>query len=136
MKLIAASVMAAAVALAGQWLKTPTTGVPRTPDGKPDLAAPAPKAADGHPDLSGVWRPNSQPLQDLSIGVPNGDVPYLPWSAQVVKERANGARGKDDPAAYCVPGMPKLVTNTPRGLVSGRHSHSPLPAATMRPSES
>ena len=55
MKLMAASVMTAALALAGQWLNTPTPGVPRTADGKPDLAAAAPKAADGHPDLSGVW---------------------------------------------------------------------------------
>src|ERR1051325_11124562 len=108
MKLMAAAAIGATLA-AGQWLNTPTTGMPKTPDGKVDLAAPAPKAADGHPDLSGVWTPNSRPLQDLSIGVANRDVPYLPWSEQLTKTRANGARGKDDPAAYCVPGMPKLV---------------------------
>jgi hypothetical protein len=108
MKLMVAALMAAALA-SGQWLNTPTPGIPRTPDGKPDLAAPAPKAADGHPDLSGVWTPNSRPLQDLSVAVPNRDVPYLPWSAQLTTERAGGAKGKDDPAAYCVPGMPKLV---------------------------
>jgi hypothetical protein len=108
MKLMAAAAIALALA-SGQWLNTPTTGVPRTADGKPDLNAPAPKAADGHPDLSGVWTPNSRVLQDLSVGVENRDVPYLPWSAQLTKERAGGARGKDDPAAYCVPGMPKLV---------------------------
>jgi hypothetical protein len=38
-----------------QWLNYRTPGVPRTPDGKPNLAAPAPRAADGRPDLSGVW---------------------------------------------------------------------------------
>ncbi|HUK33879.1 MAG TPA: hypothetical protein VLV86_08225, partial [Vicinamibacterales bacterium] len=109
MKLAALSVMAAALALSGQWLHTPTPNVPLTADGKPDLNASAPKAADGHPDLSGVWTPNSRALQDLSIGVANRDVPYQPWAAQLTKERANGARGKDDPAAYCVPGMPKLI---------------------------
>ncbi len=108
MKLMAAAAMAAALA-SGQWLNTPTPGAPRTPDGKVDLNAPAPKTADGHPDLSGVWTPNSRPLQDLSVGVPNRDIPFLPWSAQLAKERAGGARGKDDPAAYCVPGMPKLI---------------------------
>ena len=108
MKLMAAVGLAATLA-SGQWLNTPTTNVPKTPDGKVDVNAPAPKAADGHPDLSGVWTPNSRPLQDLSIGVPNRDVPYLPWSGQLAKERAGGARGKDDPAAYCVPGMPKLI---------------------------
>src|SRR5256885_16042981 len=108
MKLMAGAALAAALA-SGQWWNTPAPGVPRTAEGKVDLSAPAPKAADGHPDLSGVWMPNSRPLQDLSVAVANGDVPYLPWSAQLAKERAGGARGKDDPAAYCVPGMPKLI---------------------------
>ncbi len=99
----------ASVSLGAQWLKTPTPNVPRAADGKPDLNAPAPRAADGHPDLSGVWMPNSRALQDLSIGVPNREVPYQPWAEQLTRQRANGARGKDDPAAACVPGMPKLV---------------------------
>jgi len=107
MKLLVAAGLA--LALGGQWLNTPTTNMPKTADGKVDLNAPAPKAADGHPDLSGVWTPNSRPLQDLSVGVANRDVPYLPWAADLTKTRANGARGKDDPAAYCVPGMPKLI---------------------------
>jgi hypothetical protein len=38
-----------------QWLNYPTPGTPRTPDGKPNLAAPAPRAPDGKPDLTGVW---------------------------------------------------------------------------------
>jgi hypothetical protein len=109
MRLLLSPLMAAALALGGQWLNTPTAGMPKTPDGKVDVNAPAPKAADGHPDLSGVWTPNSRPLQDLSVGVANRDVPYLPWAEQLTKTRANGAKGKDDPAAYCVPGMPKLI---------------------------
>ena len=36
------------------WIgKTP--GIPRTPDGKPNLTAPAPRGPGGKPDLSGVW---------------------------------------------------------------------------------
>jgi hypothetical protein len=38
-----------------QWLNYPTPGTPRTPDGKPNLAAPTPRTAEGKPDLSGVW---------------------------------------------------------------------------------
>ena len=38
-----------------QRLKFPTPGTPRTPDGKPNLAAAVPRAPDGKPDLAGVW---------------------------------------------------------------------------------
>jgi hypothetical protein len=47
--------MAVAAPADAQWLKQPTPNIPRTADGKPDLAAPPPRVADGHPDLSGVW---------------------------------------------------------------------------------
>jgi len=112
----AVRVVAPAVVLAAlgstasaQWLNTPMPNLPRTADGKPNLTAPAPMAADGHPDLSGVWMPNTRGLQDLAVGMNGAEIPYQPWAAQTVKDRANGARGKDDPAAHCVPGMPKLV---------------------------
>jgi hypothetical protein len=42
-------------AVQAQWLKYVAPGTPVTRDGKPDLAAKAPRAADGKPDLSGVW---------------------------------------------------------------------------------
>src|SRR5207249_10635813 len=38
-----------------QWPQVKTPGIPRLPNGKADLSAPAPRAVDGHPDLSGVW---------------------------------------------------------------------------------
>jgi hypothetical protein len=38
-----------------QWLNYPAPGTPRTPDGKVNLTAPAPRTVDGKPDLSGTW---------------------------------------------------------------------------------
>jgi hypothetical protein len=102
--LLIAAAMASTVS--AQWFNYPTPGIPRTADGKPNLTAPVPKAADGHPDLSGVWSPDSRPLQVIA---PTAAIPFQPWSAKLSEERADGARGMDDPAAYCVPGMPKLL---------------------------
>ena len=48
-----------------QWLNFPTPGTPRTPDGKPNLAAPTPRALDGKPDLSGVWLHERTSLAEL-----------------------------------------------------------------------
>lgn len=50
-----AAVLVLAVAASAQWLDYREPGVPRTPDGKVNLKAPAPKDSSGKPDLSGVW---------------------------------------------------------------------------------
>ena len=52
---ITVAFVAASATLFAQWPHYTATGVPMTPDGKPDLDAPTPRAADGKPDLSGVW---------------------------------------------------------------------------------
>lgn len=43
------------IAAHAQWLNYREPGVPRTPDGKADVRAPAPTDPSGRPDLSGVW---------------------------------------------------------------------------------
>ena len=45
----------ALAAVLAQWPAYKRADVPRLPDGKVDVNAPAPKFLDGHPDLSGVW---------------------------------------------------------------------------------
>jgi len=41
----AALVFASVVPAAAQWINYPTAGIPRLPDGKPNLSAPAPRTA-------------------------------------------------------------------------------------------
>jgi hypothetical protein len=48
-----------------QWLNFPTPGTPRTPDGKPNLAAPVPRTAEGKPNLSGVWLHEHTSLEEM-----------------------------------------------------------------------
>jgi hypothetical protein len=65
-------------ALLAQWPSYPTPGVPRTPDGKPNLSAPAPKTADGKPDLTGIWENVRPPIQttvpNVKTAGPNDDI--------------------------------------------------------------
>jgi hypothetical protein len=52
----AAVLLLLSVALDAQWLKHPTPGIPRLPDGRANLAAPTPRTADGNrisPDCGG-----------------------------------------------------------------------------------
>jgi hypothetical protein len=43
-------VVVLSVTAQAQWLNFATPGVPRTPDSKPNLTAPAPRTAEGTPD--------------------------------------------------------------------------------------
>ena len=52
-------------AVQAQWLNYPTPGLPRTKDGKVNLAAPAPRTKDGRPDLSGVWHVQPTGLPEM-----------------------------------------------------------------------
>ena len=101
-----------------QWLKLPLPGTPRTPDGKPDLTAPAPKTLDGKPDLSGLWHADAgRYLENLAgDGV---EVPMLPWAAAVYKERFDSL-GRDKPQVRCMPhGVPDamLVAGIPFKII-------------------
>jgi len=106
---VLALVGATGSAASAQWTKIPQT-VPRTPDGKPNLFAPAPKLPDGHPDLSGVWAaPGGKYVQNVAADLKPGDVPYQPWAKALVDSRAGGARGGEDPDANCLaPGVPRI----------------------------
>ena len=99
-------------AASAQWLNYPTAGIPRTPDGKPNLAAPAPKTADGKPDLSGIWMAEDQKyFMNLATGLKPEEIPLQPWAKALQQQREDNVHG-DDPLARCLPhGVPRINTN-------------------------
>ena len=137
--------LAAAASPAAQWLKYPTAGVPRTSNGKPDLAAAPPRMANGRPDFSGVWEndgfdpnraeglaggPPKTPFFDIALGMA-GAPPYQPWAADLTAKR-KADFGKDNPDARCLPlgplqmmahPLPKKMVHVP-GLLAVLHERN------------
>ena len=103
--------------LSAQWLDHPTAGIPRTPEGKANLTAPAPKKPDGQPDLSGIWLvPGLKYL--INIAADLKDVPFQPWAAEEYKKRREN-QGKDDPNNFCLPSVTpeKIAVTSPWKIV-------------------
>jgi hypothetical protein len=124
--IVALAIIAAlAPSVSAQWPAYPTPRVPKTADGKPDLAGPAPRTADGQPDFSGNWRrgdgqfgpagggtlagpapsfsagPPVTTFRDVGANIKEG-LPLQPWAAELVKAR-RAANSKDNPDAHCLP---------------------------------
>jgi hypothetical protein len=99
--MIIAAFLASAPA-AAQW-KQPTAGIPRTPEGKPNLAAPAPRTADGKPDITGLWKPGPGYVGNIAKDMKPEDIPYQPW-AQALYNQRRATDSKDDPTANCIVG--------------------------------
>jgi len=106
------TLIAVVMASRAQWLSYPTAGLPRTADGKPNLAAPTPKTADGKPDLSGIWLPrDNKRFMNLAADLKPEDVPAQPW-AKALSDKRQDAIHKDDPLAQCMPpGVPRVDTH-------------------------
>src|SRR5207302_1235968 len=79
--LAAFAIVALPGAASAQWLDYPTSGVPRTADGKPDIAAPAPRTADGRPDrIVILTERNMQYRQIFTDGRPLPVDPNPTWN--------------------------------------------------------
>ena len=117
-----ALVLALAPALLAQWPTYRAPGVPRLPDGQPDMNAAAPRMPDGKLDLSGNWvrfqgpgrgargaaappppadTPPVATFFEVGSGFPGG-LPFQPWAAELKKARM-AAISKDNPDALCLP---------------------------------
>src|SRR5690348_7125505 len=114
----AATMFLMGAAAHAQWLNIPLPGTPRTPDGKPNLAAPAPRTPDGKPDLSGIWHAADNSFVE-NIAGEGVDVPMLPEAAALYKHR-QATLGQDKPQLHCMPhGVPDamLVSMIPFKIV-------------------
>ncbi len=108
------------VAAHAQWVHIPTPGIPRTPDGKPNVSAPTPKTPRGKPDFSGMWVPRdilpcnkevrgvqcteldlTPQIVNFALGM-KGGLPYQPWAAELFKNRAKDV-AYIDPHTHCMP---------------------------------
>src|ERR1044071_2894799 len=88
------------VSLGAQWLDWRTPGIPRTADGKPNLAAPAPRKPGGQPGLSGLWRVDPNPYRFDLIQKLEDEAIFRP-AAQAVFQRRVADFRRDDPVTNC-----------------------------------
>ena len=76
--IVAVLLVAALGCAEAQWLDYRDPKVPRTPDGRPNLSAPAPRL-NGKPDLSGLWEAERTPVGEfvrvLGPGLPAEERP-------------------------------------------------------------
>ena len=95
--------LASAQFASAQWLNVKTPGIPRLPDGKPNLSAPAPKRPDGRTDIAGLWEPTTKQFIDITSGLKSSDLPFQPWAAALFKHRRD-TESREDPTGNCIPG--------------------------------
>lgn len=71
-----------------QWLNYPTPGIPRTPDGKPNLSATTPRLADGKPDLSGLWEADNPSYPGFGQVIQNWGKFSLTRQGQAIRKQS------------------------------------------------
>src|SRR5438270_643517 len=105
--LAAALTVALSIPAFAQWTGYRTPGIPRLPDGKPNLSAPAPRTRDGKPDLTGIWQGGragaaGQYGYDYNVAQNLPAEALTPWARTVREQRVQDFR-KDSPLAHCLP---------------------------------
>ncbi|HEV2198680.1 MAG TPA: hypothetical protein VGR73_02585 [Bryobacteraceae bacterium] len=93
--------------LTAQWAQYPTPAIPRTANGKANLAAPAPRTAAGKPDLSGLWEVVTDVEGRTTADIKPADV--QPWAQALIQQRTENF-GRDNPHYKCLPQGPIYST--------------------------
>ena len=97
--LAALTLMVGTVPAEAQWLHRATPDIPRRPDGKPNLTAPAPRGPDGKIDLTGIW---NGPVPETNFDPSNAQ----PWVNDLVRQRQQEYH-RTRPSYQCLPSGPE-----------------------------
>ena len=104
------------ITVSAQWADYRWAPVPTTPDGKPDMNAPAPPPAPGTPPIA--------QFRDIQVGF-DGGLPLTPYGKDLLAKHT-ARNSKDNPEASCLPmgnmqfwtqGFPRKFVQTPKLLV-------------------
>jgi hypothetical protein len=112
--------MVGTIPAGAQWLDRRTPDIPRKPDGKPNLTAPAPRGPDGKPDLAGVWNTPSGLVPETDFDPANAQ----PWVKDLMRQRQEQYY-KTRPSYQCLPSGPEAdrfregrrIVQTPTAIV-------------------
>ncbi len=108
-KLAAWLLLLAGTTVQAQWFDWSTPGIPRTPEGKPDLSAPVPRTPEGQVDMSGVWVPADARGSLFDSSKIQG------WALDAMIEAENTFYTQD-PRFHCLPSGP---SSYPAGATVG-----------------
>jgi hypothetical protein len=114
--------MALGTTVSAQWLSYPVSGIPRLPNGQPNLSAPSPRSADGTPILDGIWFIDETPLGEfgerplaLRSEIHPEDIILTPAGEAAQQRR----RTDNSYGAQCLPmNFPGLAAGQPFKIVS------------------
>ena len=105
----ASLVVGLGTSLDAQWISLKTPGLPRLPDGSPNLDAPVPRTPDGKPDLSGLWKNDAGDRYNNNVAADLDPRDVAP-AAHALFIKRQLEFGKDSMETLCLPLGPTYTT--------------------------